>query len=140
MNKTPIIEKINKLRELSRNSAASIEEAASAARIAEKLIQEHQLAEAELELSHGSQESVLEDEKAITDWNQRQTVWQNILITNLCKAYNCTGVLKFKGNKLGYYVIGRFSDISIVRYQYAYFVLELSRLAHVLAPSTLARG
>lgn len=139
MERESIIERVKRLRALSTSS--NLNEAATAASIAEKLIQEHSLAEAELEISQGSQEKTHEDGIPLTNWDQRQTVWHNILLTHLCKAYNCEGVLKFsKEGKVGYYAIGRPSDIDTMRYQYTFFVVELTRLAHLLAPDYLRRG
>jgi hypothetical protein len=125
---------------LAGDSASSIQEVATATRVAEELLQKNQIAEAELEIEMGSQEQVLEDQEALTDWKERQTVWQNILLTHLVKAYNCEGILNQKNGRLGFYAIGRPSDLSTVRYQYCYFVLELTRLASLLAPKTLIRG
>ena len=97
-----------------------------------------------MEVSLGSQEQVHEDSIALTDWNQRQTVWQNVLLTHLSNAYNCQGVIKWghdgTDGRIGFFAIGRPSDIATMRYQYAYFVLELTRLASLLAPSYLTRG
>lgn len=139
MERESLIERVQKLRALSTSS--NLHEAAAAASIAEKLIQEHCLAEAELEIVQGSQEKAHEDGMPLTDWDQRQTIWQNILLTHLCKAYNCEGLPKWgKDGRVGYYAIGRPSDIATMRYQYTFFTIELTRLAHLLAPSYLRRG
>jgi hypothetical protein len=140
MNRESIIEKIKKLRALAGNNN-SVEEVATATRLAEELIQKHQLEDAELEISFGSTEQVLEDQEALTDWKLRQTIWQNSLLSCLCQAYNCEGVLKqTKDGSLAFYAIGRPSNISTLRYQYSYFVLELTRLAQSLSPFGLKRG
>lgn len=139
MSRESIIDKVRKLRSLADNNK-SLEEAATAARLAEELLQKHAIEEAELEITLGSSEQVEEDQTALTDWKQKQTVWQNVLLTHLCKAYSCEGVLKWKGSNLGFYAIGRPSDLQTLRYQYSYFVLELTRLASYLAPPTLGRG
>jgi hypothetical protein len=139
MERESVIDKVRKLRNLSTSS--NLNEAATAARLAEKLIQEHCLAEAELEITEGSNEVTIEDGIAVTDWNQRQTRWQNVMLTYLTQAYACEGVLRYNADrKLGFYCIGRPSDIATVRYQYAYFAVELVRLANLLAPRDLNRG
>jgi len=140
MTRQNTIDKIQKLRALAENKAASLNEAATAARLAEKIIQENQIEEAELEISVGSHEDAIEDPTAMSDWNQKQTVWQSSLLMTLCDSYNCEGLLKRKGGKCGFYAIGRPSDLSTVRYQYAFFTLELTRLANMLAPAYLERG
>lgn len=140
MSRENIIDKIKKLRNLAENKASSVDEAATAARLAEEILQKHQIEEAELEITLGSSEQVMEDTTSLTDWKQRQTVWQNILLVHLCKAYNCEGVVKHVGSNLGFFAIGRPSDLATLRYQYSYFVLELTRLASALAPNDLGRG
>lgn len=141
MERENIIEKVRALRNLAQNPAATVDEAAAAARAAELLIQKHSLAETELDAIRVNAEPIMDDDQALTDWGQRQTVWQNILIHGLAKAYNCESI--FKWDKLGHpgiYAIGRASDVALLKYQYAFFVLELTRLAHNLAPKTLTRG
>lgn len=141
MERENIIEKVRALRNLAENSAATVDEAAAAALAAEKLIQKHSLAETELTALRENAEPIVDDNQPLTDWGQRQTVWQNILIHGLAKAYNCESVFKWsKTGNPGIYAIGRASDVALLRYQYAFFVLELTRLAHNLAPKTLTRG
>jgi len=141
MDRENIIDKVRKLRALSEDKAASIEEAASAARAAELLIQKHALEEAELgAITQELLEAIIDDPNPLTDWDKRQKVWQNVLLHALAENYNCSNVLKHKDGRLNLFTIGRPSDIAVMRYQFAYFVLELSRLAQLLAPSTLRRG
>ena len=140
MNRSDLIKKVQALRNLAGNSASTIEEAETAARLAEALIQKHFLEEAEFEFANGSQEDISEDGVPITSWNQKQVVWHNILLTALVHSYDCDGVLSYRNGKLGYYAVGRASNVATVRYQFAYFVLELTRLAHLLAPDYLGRG
>lgn len=138
MNREDLIKKVQALRALTASS--NLNEAAAAARAAEKLIQDYALEEAEFEFANGSNEKVHEDGDPLTDWGQRQNVWQNILLTSLTKAYSCEGIMKTKDGKLGYYAVGRPSDISTMRYQFAFFSLEITRLAPLLAPNDLGRG
>jgi hypothetical protein len=144
MTKQDIIERIKRLRNLAENAAASIHEAATAAKLAEELLQKHEIEEAEIEFSTGSNESPEEDPTPITDWGQKQAVWENILATALCKAYNCQGVMKVIDDgtkrKTGFYVIGRPSDTQVVKYQMAFFVAEITRLAHKIAPKSMSKG
>jgi hypothetical protein len=141
MDRENIIEKIRALRAQSQDKSTTVEEAATFARMAEVLIQKYSLAEVELEMTKISKEDIVDDGVPLTDWGQRQTVWQNILTHGLAKAYNCSSVLKWneKGNP-NIYAIGKPSDISLLRYQYTFFVVELTRLSHKLAPKNLGRG
>jgi hypothetical protein len=140
MTREELIKKIQALRAMS-NGSANLQEAATAARLAETIIQKHGLEEAELELSSGVKEEAHKDGIPVVLWGQKQNRWQNILLTHLCKAYNCEGILSFNGgDKLGFYAIGRPADISTLRYQFSYFHLEMTRLAKLLSPDDLARG
>lgn len=138
MNREDLIKKVQALRALT--SSSNLNEAAAAARAAEKLIQDYALEEAEFEFANGSNEKIYEDEHSLTDWGRRQNVWQNILLTALTTAYSCEGILKHKDGKIGFYAVGRPSDISTMRYQFAFFSLEITRLAELLAPNDLGRG
>lgn len=138
MSRENVIDKVRKLRALSTSS--NLNEAANAARTAERLIQEHCLAEAELEVIEGSHEVAGEDGVPLTDWNQRRTVWQDSLLYHLSRAYSCVGILKHEHGKFGYYATGRPSDIATMRYQFAFFVSELTRLSVLMAPNDLSRG
>lgn len=138
MNREDLIKKVNALRALSTSS--NLAEATAAAIKAEELIQKYNLEEAEFEFANGSQEKVYEDEHPLTDWGQRQNVWQNILLTAIAKAYDCEGLLKHKDGKIGFYAVGRPSDISTMRYQFAFFSVEITRLAALLAHNNLSRG
>lgn len=140
MERENIIEKIRALRALSQCKSTTLEEAATAARMAELLIQKHALAEAELQTSEPSKEDIIDADEPLTDWDRNQVVWQNILIHGLAKAYNCTSVFRWNKGKPGIYAVGRPSDIEVLRYQYTFFLVELYRLAHMLAPSNLKRG
>src|ERR1035437_7632202 len=129
MDRQHLIEKIQGLRKLSNCQSTTLAEAATAARIAEKLIQEHSLLEAELEVTQGSTEVAAKDPIAMTDWKLRQTTWQSALLVALSKAYNCEGVLDYGADgNFGFFVVGRPSDVSMMRYQYSYFAVELTRL------------
>lgn len=140
MNREDLIKKVQALRALASNAASTLEEAKTAASLAEQIIQKNALDEAEFEIANGSQEQVYEDGVPMTDWGQRQNVWQNILLTALSDAYDCQGLLKHVNGKLGYYAVGRPSDIRTMRYQFAFFHLEITRLAELLAPNNLQRG
>lgn len=141
MERESIIKKVQALRAQSKDKAVTVEEAATFARLAELLIQKYTLEEADLESVRVTREEIGDDESPLTDWDQREVMWQNILIHNLCKAYNCTSIIKWSTqNKIGMYAIGRKSDIELLRYQYAFFTVELVRLAHLMAPKDLKRG
>jgi hypothetical protein len=139
MNKLEAIEKVKRLRALAGNAASTIAEAATAAKIAAKILQENALIEADIEFISGSSELPIEDATSAAFWGSKQVVWQNVLLTNLCTAHSCSGIIKHKDSALGYYLIGRPADIATIKYQFLYFVVELNRLAILLAPK-MSRG
>lgn len=138
-NRETILDRIRKLRALSADPN-NLNEATTAAKIAEELLQKHQIAEAELILEEGEKEEPKLDDNPVETFGQRQNVWKNILSLQLAKAYNCTTVWQRKGGVLGLYVIGRPSDIEIVKYNYAYLSLQIVRLAELNQPSGLYKG
>jgi len=125
-NINPIIQKIKALLQLSKGSA-NIEEANAALQIANKLIDAHRLSQAELE--YEQQEPVTQDEIPIYE-SGRSTLWKSKLSQILSDHYGCT-IINLKGyRKNSYTLIGRKSDMEIVRYMYAWLVLEAERLSH----------
>lgn len=134
-----IIEKIKKLRMLSQSS--NLNEAANASAAAERLIQEHRIAEAEL--SAGA-----EDEEPETDYLIEGTIraitWRGQLITSLAECYSCCA---YQTSKTGieqvvYALVGAPSDLSIVKAQYAFLTLEIVRLSNLagLVPGKRAKN
>lgn len=142
MERENIIEKVRALRNLAENKSATIEEAATAARMAELIIQKHALAEAELLVndSNDAKEEIIEDSAPLTDWKKRATNWQGSLIKGLSDIYGCEVLILYKNGTPNVYAIGRKSDIEMLRYQYTFFMVELIRLANNLAPNNLGRG
>jgi hypothetical protein len=118
---TPIIEKIRKLRALAQSD--NVNEAAAAAAAAERLIQEHNFSEAELQ-SPDTDEAILSDH---LDMGARVAGWKSILLRALADAYQCAGVLNRRTQRYIFY--GRPKDIETFRYQYAFFTVEIERLA-----------
>jgi Protein of unknown function (DUF2786) len=132
-----IIEKVQKLRKLARSD--NIHEAEAAAAAADRLIQEHGLAEAQLE-AQGQQvaEPVAEDATPLAAWHRAST-WQRILASGLIRHYDCATYLYWDykncnsvGNPaLAQKVIGRASDIALVRYMWSWLSVEIERLAQL---------
>lgn len=134
-----IVDRIRKLRVLA-NDPNSLEEATTAAKLVEQLIQKYQVDEAELIFQEGETETPKLDDEPVETFGKRQNVWKNVLSLQLAKLYNCTTVFQRKSGSLGLYIIGRPSDIEIVKYNYAYLSLQITRLAEKLQPDNLFRG
>jgi hypothetical protein len=139
---TSIIDKIRKLRELSKSD--NVNEAAAAARAADKLISEHRLTEAELNIADpGSAEKPIEDTGVLYE-SARVIRWKANLAMLLADNYSCsvwndwkrsrtvdlnTGYVAYGNQVSRYRLVGRKSDIEIVNYMFAWLSVEIDRLA-----------
>jgi hypothetical protein len=132
-----VIEKVRKLRKLA--GSDNVNEAAAAAAAADRLIQEHGLAEAQLEAEGQAEgEAPAEDATPGTTWYGQTVTWQLNLISGLARHYGCSSYLITVCNETeagvykhgrAYKMIGRPSDVASVRYMYAWLVAEIEGLA-----------
>lgn len=109
----------------------------NAAAAAERLLQEHQLSEAELEVQTEVEEPMCEDATPVHTFQGRNVIgWQSSLLANLGRAYNVSGYYSWTykdGKQVSCYkAVGRPSDVATMRYQFAWFVTEITRLRHLL--------
>jgi hypothetical protein len=138
---TSIIDKIRKLRELSKSD--NVNEAATAARMADKLIAEHRISEAELNIAEGSNEKPIEDTGVLYE-SARVIQWKSGLACRLAAHYSCavwndqarsktldlnTGMYSYGNRVSRYRLVGLKSDIEIVNYMFAWLSTEIERLA-----------
>lgn len=126
-----VIAKVQKLLALSNSSNAH--EAANAAAAANKLIDEYRLSEIDLEVQSES-DPLIEDDSPIYETG-RVTLWKNVLIHVLTTHY---GVAHYndayfpEGRQVSRFkLIGRASDIQIVRYMFTWLIAECQRLANL---------
>lgn len=127
-----ILDKVRKLRALA--TSANVHEAAAAASAAERLIQEHNLSEAELSVNE-EDEAVTYD--AISEHGSKIATWQSNLLWHLARAYQCCGFFRFFRVHVTvgyetthrYVAYGRKQDLETLRYQFAFFTSEIDRLA-----------
>lgn len=124
---TSIIDRVRKLRALA--TSDNVHEAAAAAAAAERLIQEHNISEAELHVT--SEEPVGLCGTPIATWaSNRIPLWQSVLLSALTKAYSCRSIYSWGLNYSRVYMAaGRPSDVETLRYQFAFFSTEITRLA-----------
>lgn len=131
MSVSPIIERVQKLLALSKGSS-NANEAANAAGLANKLIDQYRLSIADLEASDVDCEPIEEDSEYIYE-SGRITAWKSNLVTALVKHYGCAvwnDVSFATGRKVSRYrMVGKRSDIGITRYMFSYLSLECERLA-----------
>jgi hypothetical protein len=111
---------------LSKSSNAN--EAAAAAAAANKLIDQYRLAESEFETSSYNHEEVCEDSDALYE-SGRTVQWKASLACHLANHYGCAILnKKYHNHKNHYTLIGRKSDIEVVRYMFSWLCLEIERL------------
>ncbi len=135
MTMQDIISKVQKLRRLATSS--NVHEAAAAAAAADRLIQEHRLHESEIEGQAGAvEEKPTEDyEPLIVGTSTHTATWRYRLALNLAHHYDVACFYGWRKNLASgqvdrtLHLIGRKSDVETVRYQDAYFTLEIERLA-----------
>lgn len=114
-----IITKIKDLFALA-SSTSSLDEAATATALAQKLLDKYQLSLADLASSN--QENIIEQ---FVSKNKRCTTWKGILINYLASS-NYTKALFIPG--FGYKLIGRKSDIELVSYFWNSIVVQIEQL------------
>jgi len=125
-NISSVIDKVKKLLALSKSSNAN--EAAAAAAAANKLIDQYRLAEAELETSDDLCEDIMEDTDSFYE-SGRLTQWKSSLACQLAKHYGCAIYNNKSYRKNSYKLVGRKSDIEVVRYMFTWLFLEVDRLS-----------
>lgn len=134
MSMQSIIEKVQKLLALSKSS--NISEAANAAAAANRLIDQHRLSMADLEVE-GSMEDPLEQDGGYIYETGKVTPWKHLLLQVLVEHYGLyqyneythVNYRKFSRFRL----VGRKNDIIVCRYMFAWLTAECQRLANLEA-------
>lgn len=125
-----ILDKIRKLLALSKSASAN--EAAAAAAVAQRLMQEHRIAEAELETGEPTETAQLSADP-IDTFGKRSVYWKEQLCGGLLRLHGCKGWKEttWTGNTCvrRLQIVGRASDVANVRYLYAWLTSEIERLA-----------
>ena len=125
-----VIEKVQKLLALSKSSNAN--EAATAAALANRLIDQYRLAESDIQTEAPADDAIQSDDGYVYETG-RVTEWKRVLVGTLAKHY---GVAHFNdismatGRKVSRFkLVGRKSDIAIARYMFGWLELECQRLS-----------
>lgn len=102
-----------------------VNEAASAAAIAQSLMMKHNIERADLEIAGLEQEeNIIGEFIDDSSSGQRRISWHGQLVNSLCKAFDCTCL--WHGTNLK--VIGRAGNVQTVRYMFSYLKNEIERL------------
>ena len=126
-----IISKIKDLFALA-SSTSSLEEAATATALAQKLLDKHQLSLADL--GSINQESVTEE---YISKSKNSILWKGRLLNYIANS-NYTRAIHFA--KVGYKLIGRKSDIELVNYFWTSIVWQIETLAENAIKNGLGSG
>lgn len=137
MSTTAILEKLRKLLALAKSDNAN--EAAAAAAAAQRLMTEHQISEAELEVG-GPQEQASVADDPLDTFGARSQTWKEVLSTNIARLHGCK-VWREKAwvpaqrrwAETRIRIVGRPSDVATVRYLYAWLTTVIERLVQANA-------
>lgn len=117
-----LIDKIAKLLALAEKNN-NVHEAATAAAMAQRLLTEHRLTMVDVE---SSQEEKIEERDPLFE-SKVKTTWKGVLVRAVCDANGCVGFWhSCSWGKMR--IVGRLSDVQIVRYFYTYLEREIERL------------
>lgn len=130
------IKRIKGLLELAANPAATAEEAASAAKIADSLIAKYRISNHQLVNKEAELEVYAEAEQAVYV-SSRVTAWKSDLITILAPHYGCACFLRFSSKRdengrkrktTHFMLFGQKKDIAIVHYMFSWLSATIDRL------------
>jgi hypothetical protein len=127
-----IVDKIRHLRRLSQST--NPHEAALAAATADRLIQQHRIEEAELEIESGDRSEPVEDETPLRAWHGRRAVWDACLVHGLAEHYDVASYNRRStlGVRVHAIAIGRPEDVRLVREMYAYLHSEIEHISKAM--------
>lgn len=141
MNK--IVDRIRKFIALSENNN-SPEEAAQAAARAQEMMFQHQISEADLDLSSNEKRDPEEvvDDSVMTDDKLKRDVWKASLANQLAHAFGCKMYTyrDWKTKECAYRVVGLKSVVQTIGYMFTYLVSEIERLADAAWVAERAAG
>ena len=130
-----IIHRINSLLNKTVENGCTVAEAASAAAVAQRMLTQHRLTVADLSVAGESNEDIHNNAQPLYA-GQRRVHWKDKLANTLSIANGCRAYVDlrpvFRGgrncNEIFFRIIGRDSDIKIVRYFFEYLTREIDNL------------
>lgn len=123
-----VIAKIRHLRELAARAGTQAEAEAAAA-MADRILQEYRLSEADLADKEAPKEKVEKSGQNLKEFAGSVNKAHTSLACVLAEHYDCYTYTHYSRNGNYMPIYGRESDIAIVRYMYAWLVIEMERLA-----------
>jgi hypothetical protein len=127
---TNVIDKVRKLLALSTSS--NVNEAAAAAAAAERLIEEHNIAEADLEAqTEAPPDPATAHEEPLAVYGPRTVMWRACLGNGLALLHGCRTVRLTRHERVISIIFGRKADVDTVRYLFAWLDGEIKRLVDI---------
>lgn len=120
-----VMQKIVQLRALAARAGTQAE-AETAAAQAEALLAKYQIDEVSIEAP--TNDEAIEQYDPLWTGKTNET-WRGSLVAGLSKDHGCAAVATRDGKGVTYRIAGRKSDVSIVRYMFAWLTVEIERLA-----------
>lgn len=130
MDMDKVVERIRKLRGLAQSS--NVHEAAAAAAEAQRLMTEHRIEEASIQV--GKEDEPVSAEDVLQHMGRRLALgWERVLLNGVARANGCRTILyhcqRGYGVKGRFDIVGRKRDIDAVRYLFMMLRGEIERLA-----------
>jgi hypothetical protein len=122
-----IITKVRNILNKTTANGASLAESATAAKIAQKLLEEHNLS---LAMLNNSISEEIENKESIYSGN-RIIKWKGFLGVIIANANNCRLYYQRSYLNIEYRLVGRKSDTDIVKYLFDYCLSEIERLCKI---------
>ena len=127
-----IVDRIRKLLELAKSD--NVNEAASAASAAQRLMAEHRIEVAMLDVGRDAPDEEIETALLHSTGGQKVVHWQGSLAVHICHANGCaTYWAGGLGSARTLQIVGTPSDAATCRYLFAYLLREIERLSKVEA-------
>jgi hypothetical protein len=131
-----VIEKVKSLLAMSRGSA-NANEAATAAAMANKIIDQYRLSECDLEGTEEGHSEPIEEDSDYIYQSGKVTQWKRLLVSVLARHYGCShwNHTDYSGGRKvsRYRLVGRKSDIGLVHYMFSWLSTECIRLSQLEA-------
>jgi hypothetical protein len=145
------LDKIQALKRLSENKSATPAEAANAAARVQELMLKHKITEADLGVEDSAEEVTWFKDDPL-HVSKRESTWRLMLAIGIANVNGCKCMTGFvPGGVRRTTLVGRASDVEVVKYIYAYLEREIDALAkshlasyskppYLLAHTSLMRG
>lgn len=132
MTRDAILEKVRKLINLSKDSAATPGESAAAAARAQSLLFAHRLSLADVDLSAGQKEPYDKHEHHVGGTNRKFYGWRQQLLGAIARHNFCRMIISSRANPR-VDIVGRAADVEFVKWLFDSVVIQIDQMARTWA-------